>query len=969
MTSDSSGKDIAIAQVRESEGSADAEICSGCEQPLTRRGPGGECLRCLMGFAFSPDPDAEAADDLRRARTSGALRYGHFEIMLAADGSPVELGCGAMGVTYRARDTVLGSEVALKVIDHRLADDAQARARFLREARAAAQLHHPNVASVTHYGEQEGECYYVMELVEGDTLEELVRREGCLSTDAALPIVTQVTHALAAAEMQGLVHRDLKPSNIMLVAAQQTGRAVKVIDFGLAKAVDPTSGIGENETRQGFVGTPTYASPEQFSRSEDRRVDTRSDIYSLGATLWYLLCGRTPFLGNTLEEIHSKQVNRALPVEQLTAKHVSASVVALLRSMLAVDPDDRPQSARELLEQLQRCRERLALARRWKKARRWLAAAAVLGLTLLGLFSVRELMQRERVSQAAADRSIAVLPFENLSPDPADAFFATGMQDEITSELAMIAQLKVIGADSARGYGPGRRDLAQIGRELGVGHLLEGTVRRSGGQARVTVTLIDLRDRARDWRNEYERPVSDVFAVQREITGDVANSLRATLSAREKSLLAERPTTDAVAYDLYLRSRQGPTLHSGPVELRRALRTRLALLEEAVSRDPNFLFAYCEIAEVHAELDFEKAEASPEERAIDHRALAEAALHKARSLNPTHGRVHLAQANHLHMNVRDHAQARVELELARRTLPNNARLEDLTAMVSRVEGRWDDAVRAANRAAELQPRDAAILDNLVIINRALRRYEEADRASERLLAVKREDERFFARLLRAAGPLEQRADLNPLREAIAAASPKNDREAAHLHRFRVLYALCSREPDEVARALAADPRPRINPYGFVYSRAWFEGLAARMRGDREAAHAAFGVARSEMHDLVDRSPGAARLISQLALIDAGLGRKEEAVRGGQRACELMPVKKSAMVGPGVAVNLAAVYAWTDQPDQALALLDELVNGAASVSLMFQPSYGDLRLNPIWDPLRHDSRFEAIVGRLAPAPPR
>jgi serine/threonine-protein kinase len=481
----------------------------------------------------------------------------------------------------------------------------------------------------------------------------------------------------------------------------------------------------------------------------------------------------------------------------------------------------------------------------------------------------------------------------------------------------------------------------------------------------VTVTLVNLRDRARDWRNEYERPVSEGFAVQRQITGDVANSLRATLSAREKSMLAEQPTTDAVAYDLYLRSRQGPTLHSGPVELRHALRTRLALLEEAVSRDPNFLFAYCEIAEVHAELDFQKAEASAEERAIDHRALAEAALHKARSLNPTHGRVHLAQANHLHMNVRDHEQARLELELARRTLPNNARLEDLAALVSRVQGRWDDALRAANRAAELQPRDAAILENLVIINRAMRRYEEADGASERLLAVKREDERFFARLFRAAGPLEERADLNPLREAIAAATPNNDREATHLHAFRLLFALCSRDPDEVARALAADPRPRINRYGFIYSRAWFEGLAARMRGDREAAQAAFAVARTDMEQLVDRDPGGARNISLLALIDAGLGRKEEAVRGGQRACELMPIKKSGMLGPGIAVNLAAVYAWTDQPDLAIALLNDLVNGTASVSLMFQPSYGDLRLNPIWDPLRNDPRFEAIVARLAP----
>jgi TolB-like protein len=584
-----------------------------------------------------------------------------------------------MGVTYRARDTVLGSEVALKVIDHRLADDAKARARFLREARAAAQLHHPNVASVTHYGEQDGECYYAMELVEGETLEELVRREGCLPIDEALVIVTQVTHALAAAEAQGLVHRDLKPSNIMLVAAQPNGPAIKVIDFGLARAVDPTSGIGENETRHGFVGTPTYASPEQFARSEDRRVDTRSDIYSLGATLWYLLCGRTPFTGRTLDEIYEKQISRALPLTQLTAARVPAPVVALLSSMLAADPGDRPQSARELLVCLQRCRAKLALARRWKKAQRWTVAAAVLALTLLGVLSVRELMQRERATQAAADRSIAVLPFENLSPDPADAFFTTGMQDEITSELAMIAQLKVIGADSARGYPPGKRDLAQIGRELGVGHLLEGSVHRSGGQARVEVNLIDLRDRGRDWKNQYERALSDVFAVQREITGDVANRLRATLSADEKTSLAEQPTSDPVAYDLYHRSRQGPKLHKGPVEMRRALSERLVLLEQAVARDPNFVAAYCEIAGIHDMLDYERTDMTPQERAVDHRGLAELALQKARRLKPEDGKVHLAQASHLLLAVRDNEQARAEAELARRTLPNNATWSSSTA--------------------------------------------------------------------------------------------------------------------------------------------------------------------------------------------------------------------------------------------------------------------------------------------------
>ncbi|HEX8679454.1 MAG TPA: protein kinase, partial [Chthoniobacterales bacterium] len=882
---------------------------------------------------------------------------------------PIELGAGAMAVTYRARDTILDRAVALKVIDQALVDRPAARNRFLREARAAAQLQHPNVASVTHYGEQEGECYYAMELVEGETLEELVRREGSLPIDAALAIVRQVTHALAAAEMQGLVHRDLKPSNIMVVAAQPTTPMIKVIDFGLAKAVNPAGGMGENDTRHGFVGTPTYASPEQFARDEDRRVDTRSDIYSLGATLWYLLCGRTPFTGRTLEEIYDKQISRALPVEQLTAQDVPAPVVALLRSMLAADPGDRPQSARELLAALERCEAKLARAGQWKKARRGLAVAAMLAVALLGTLFVREAMERQRAAQAAADRSIAVLPFENLSPDPADAFFTTGMQDEITSELAMIAQLKVIGADSARGYPPGKRDLAHIGRELGVGHLLEGSVRRSGGQARVEVNLIDLRDRTRDWKNEYERALSDVFAVQREITGDVANRLRATLSADEKTSLSEQPTSDPVAYDLYLRARQGPKLHKGPVEMRRALNQRLVLLEQAVARDPNFVPAYCEMAGIHDMLATERTEMTAEERGTDHRALGEAALQKARRLKPDDGKVHLAQANHLLLVVRDNEQARAEAELARRTLPNNAALEELTARIARSDGRWEDSLRAATRAVELQPRDQPSLENLVVFNRAMRRYREADLASERLLAVKPEEERFFQRLFRATGALDERADLNPLREAIAAAVPTDAREATLLRTFGFILALHARDPEAISRALEGEAREGITHYGVTYPKAWFAGLAARLRADDEGARVAFTAARAEMAAIVEADPANARMLGVLAMIDAALGRNEDAVRGGQRAAEMMPLKKSAIGWPVVATNLAVVYAWTHQPDRAIELLNELTKHPAGISLTYQPTYGDLRLNPVWDPLRDHPEFAAVVERLAPVEAR
>ncbi len=418
------------------------EICSSCHQPLIRRGADGECLRCLFNFAWeADDADRPAAGGLAPVDPAwgegGARRYGHFEIAADGDGTLQELGSGAMGVTYRARDTVLGSTVALKVIAHRYASQPDTRARFLREARAAARLRHPNVATVFHYGEREGECFYAMELVEGETLEQKVRRDGPLSPALALEVGVQVARALAAAEGCGVVHRDLKPSNIMLVSGQAerdgaNAFTVKVIDYGLAKGVSAETALGLDHTRGAFVGTPGFASPEQFAPRDDERIDLRSDIYSLGITLWYLLCGRTPFSGRTLTEIHEKQLQQPLPVEQLAAAHVPKPLLAAISSMLQADPGARPQSARELLDTLRRCQERMP-GTFWRNPRQARPArVAVLSALLLATaIGTPAWWFHARATRAAAiEKSVAVLPFENLSPEKADSFFTGGVQDE-----------------------------------------------------------------------------------------------------------------------------------------------------------------------------------------------------------------------------------------------------------------------------------------------------------------------------------------------------------------------------------------------------------------------------------------------------------------------------------------------------------------------------------------------------------
>src|SRR5215469_4663684 len=361
--------------------------CAICGRPLTQVGPNGECLRCLASLGLVAEGEEAEKPRSRGRLTPRPLKYDHFEVEVGADGFPVELGAGAVAITYRARDTVLNSTVALKVIDRRVAQMPGVRSRFLREARSAAQIHHPNVARVSHYGEQDGECFYVMELVEGETLEAKVRREGPLPLALALEIIEQVARALAAAEACGVVHRDIKPSNIMLESDPGGGAPiVKVIDYGIAKILDPEAERGAEQTQTGFIGTPAFASPEQFAPSEQRKIDTRSDIYSLGATFWYLLSGRVPFVGRTLREVSIKQAGE-LPLEQLKKTNVPARVIALLRSMLAVDPAKRPQTARELLSAIHRCYTRFSTEARSRRKRSIIIAAGailVLGAVAFG---------------------------------------------------------------------------------------------------------------------------------------------------------------------------------------------------------------------------------------------------------------------------------------------------------------------------------------------------------------------------------------------------------------------------------------------------------------------------------------------------------------------------------------------------------------------------------------------------------
>ena len=470
-------------------------------------------MSCLLRAGIGGEEEV-TQDSAPNAFEDGG-RFGVYEIDRREDGSLYELGRGAMGVTYRATDTSLQRKVALKIIKIDVAErSAATRERFMREARAAASLRHENIATIHQFGMrlETGQYFYAMELIEGENLEDRVRRAGPLDARTTIKIAQQVTSALTAAEKHGLVHRDLKPANLMLVSSDgETAHVtndkkllVKIIDFGLAKAIhtqiDPKS-----LTHDRFVGTPAFASPEQFEHSA---LDVRSDIYSLGETLWFALTGKTPFAGHSVEEIHRAQKSNVLPIEQLKAAHVPSCLRSLLESMLALEPASR-LGTHKLSAQLQRCSPEALSKRRMRVA---LAASAllILGASAAIIFlSVRT--QNSISNLGAPEKSIAVLPFENRSEDQANAYFADGIQDEILTRLSKIAELKVISRTSTQRYQSKPGNLTEIAKQLGVANILEGSVQKAGDQVRVNVQLVNAQTDSHLWAETYDRKLTDIF--------------------------------------------------------------------------------------------------------------------------------------------------------------------------------------------------------------------------------------------------------------------------------------------------------------------------------------------------------------------------------------------------------------------------------------------------------------------------
>ncbi len=575
-------------------------------------------------------------------------------------------------------------------------------------------------------------------------------------------------------------------------------------------------------------------------------------------------------------------------------------------------------------------------------------------LLVIGVLLFQRL--RPNVSPAVSSslgKSIAVLPFENLSRDPDNAFFTDGVQDEILADLAKVADLKVISRTSVMLYKSGNpRNLREIGQQLGVAHVLEGSVQRTANRVRVMAQLIDARTDAHLWAQTYDRELADVFAIQSEIAKTIADQLQARLSPAEKAAIEQRPTADLVAFDLYVRATALIDAEPGSPTGTEDLLQAVNFLGQAIDRDPAFLLAYCRLAGAHDRLYL---------LGIDHTpgrlALADMAVKNALRLGPDSGDAHLASAQHLYSNL-DYDGARAEIGVAHRTLPNNPRIFELSGYIDRRQGRWEESTRNFERALDLDPRNVPTLRSIADTYSSLRDYAKAGAVFDRVLAFKPNDPDIL--LTRAFLDVDWKADTRPLHALVETILKDNPGSAERIAPTWLYLAFCEHDSVAAARALAVFGNKTSGPDAVQFGRAYYEGLLGRMKGDAATAHAAFTQARAAQEQIVQAQPDYGPALCALGLIDAGLGRKEDALREGRRAIELLPVTKDSINGAHMIEFFAIIAAWVGEKDLACEQL-AIATRLPSSSL----SYGQLKLFPSLDPLRGDPRFEKIVASLAP----
>src|SRR5437773_147962 len=723
-------------------------VCRKCGAEVFADAPEGLCTACLFetGLGLLAPPSVAAGDSsavaaakaddcgsVENTETSEANAALHIKkaprpAKTLADFGDYELleeiGRGGQGVVYRAHQKSLNRTVALKVIDlGHWATQAHLK-RFRLEAEAAASLEHPGIVPIHEVGERDGTCYFSMGFIEGDQLDEIAKSE-VMPVRCAAELIAKVARIVHYAHEHHILHRDIKPGNILLDAKGEP----HLTDFGLARLVETESTV--TRTME-VLGTPSYMAPEQ-AVGNNARVTSATDVYGLGAVLYQLLTGHPPFAGGTTFETVRLVLDTEPRQPRLLNPKVDRDLATICLMCLDKDPQRRYSSALALAEDLERWLKHEPIrARRtgiFTRGRKWVRRNPAIAALIASLAAVIcwNIWESELISRPAT-KSVAVLPFENLSPDPDNAYFANGIQDEILTRLAKIADLKVISRTSTQHYQSKPRNLREIAKQLGVANILEGTVQKAADQVRVNVQLLNAQTNSHLWAETYDRKLTDIFGVESEIAKGIAASLHAKLTGREEQALAVKPTTNLEAYDAYLRG-LAYTLKTFPTRTN-ALDAQ-KYFKEAVRLDPKFALAWSLLSYVDARGYITQSLQPMPALCEEARQAAETAL----TLQPNLGEAILAKGSYYYSCLKDYDTAVRYFQQARQFLPNSSRIPESLAYVARRRGQWERSEAYFNEAERLDPRNVNLLTQHATTDISLRRFPEALRRLDEVLNI------------------------------------------------------------------------------------------------------------------------------------------------------------------------------------------------------------------------------------------
>ena len=899
-----------------------------------------------FGHSDQPSPiNATVSTSYRVAAfdATGPRLLGDYELL-------DEIRRGGQGIVYRARQKSLNRTVALKVL--RIGEWAT-RAhlkRFQMEAQTAANLDNPNIVPIYEVGERNGSCYFSMKFIEGGPLDRLADCEP-IPIRRAAELIVKLARAVHYAHGRGVLHRDIKPGNILLDANGEP----HLSDFGLARLTETESTVTRTiET----MGTPSYMAPEQALGHNDQ-VTYAADVYGLGAVLYHLLTGYPPFAGGTAYETIRLLLETEPRQPRLWNPKIDRELNTICVKCLEKDPQRRYSSALALAEDIERWLRHEPIRARYTgmfgRGEKWVRRNPTTTLLAVSLTALAAVIGwniwKSEVLIAPGLTRIAVLPFENLSNDREDASFADGVQDDLLTKLANIAALKVISRTSVMQY-RGERNMREIGHALQVSHVLEGSVRKTGAWLHINAQLIDIRTDSHVWAKHYDGDLKDLFTIQSQIAKNVAEQLHAKISRAERLAIDQPPTADLTAFNLYSRAKSVLLMATFGTDARTNLLEAAELLNQAIVHDPSFFQAYCQLAWIHDLLYSFGDDHTPARL-----ALAETAIQAAFRLRPNAGEAHLAQAGHLYRVNLDYDKALAELEIARQSLPRDPRIFELEGYVERRQGNSIKSTRSLEQAIDLDPRNVVILQQIAMSYDDLGRYAEEKAALNRALTIEPND--IGTKLARAVVEFNWKADTEPLHQVIDAIRAEDPSTMESIADSWLICALAERDPAAAASALVALGENSINDQAVRLSPHVAEGLIARMTKNDGRARSAFTAAREEQDKIVQAQPDYAPALCVLGLIDAALGRKEEALREGRHAVELLTAEKDATNGTRIIMYLAVIAAWIGDKDLACEQLPVALRHPNP------PSYGELKLLPLWDPLRGEPCFEKIVASLAP----